>query len=39
MINSFEVKETNDPMFMETPYGKSLEEIVGHEKLTIISWT
>lgn len=35
----YEVKETNDPMFMETPYGKSLEEVVGHEKLTIISWT
>lgn len=34
----YNVEYKEDPIFKETPYGKVLENIVGYNKETIISW-
>lgn len=34
----YNVEYREGPIFEETPYGKTLEDIVGYNKETIISW-
>lgn len=34
----YNIEYKEGPIFEETPYGKVLENIVGYDKLTIISW-
>ena len=34
----YNVEYKENPIFEETPYGKTLESIVGYNKETIISW-